>query len=163
MKVHHLFERRRQVSAKVGPMPNFTARDVVHKILGDRVTEDGEDGDYGKIFLGRTWSRGAMFSNMDAPPGGGGAIGLENLDGKTPKDIAEAAHEAFHALLQLRSKNHVNEKVVNRLAERWLQDNLDGMFLHQALEHISTSQRGYKSQTYDSSRRWRDEQQDDGF
>ena len=169
MKVSDLFEKRSHVPAKVGPIPNFTASDVVFNILGDKATDDADKleqpGGENQRFVGPTWGfdGGAMFSNMDAPPGSGGAIGLRNLDGKTPRDIAEAAHEAFHALLQLRNKNFENEKVVNRLAIRWLQDNLDGMFLHQAIEELLKSVRGYKSQSYKSTKRWLQDQEDDGF
>ena len=132
----------------------ITARSVITDILGDKAKFD-DDLQPGDFAVSGPWSgMGSMFSNMDEPPGGGGAIAINDPYGQTPKDIAIAAHEAYHALLQSRSKNFVNEHVVNRLAFRWLQDHLSGMFLHAALEAITTSKRAYKGRKYDSSRKY---------
>ena len=106
------------------------------------------------VIVGPAWTGHPMFSNMDSPPGTGGAIGIADIDGNKPEDIAVAAHEAFHAKLQLHKKNFENEHVVNRLAIRWLQDHLSGMFLHMATERLLRSKRSYQSFKYDSTKKW---------
>lgn len=131
------------------------AESVVKDILGADVTTDEDNLKPGMFLLSRTWwNNGPIFSNMDEAPGLGGAIGLRDVNGKTPRDIAEAAHEAYHALLHKKKKNSHNEHLVNKLATRWLQDHLSGIFLHAAIESILESKRSYKHKKYPSSKKW---------
>ena len=131
----------------------ITARHVLDDILGDLVDFSGESEDENQFVVSGPWNlHKGMFSSADMPPGKGGAISIPNLDGNKPEDIAVAAHEAFHAKLQSRSKNYQNEKVVNRLTTRWLQDHLSGMFLHMALERIGKSKRAYAKYKYQTTR-----------
>jgi len=131
---------------------NATA--VVENILGDKVTDDESKLKPGMFLLSHTWGAGPMFSEMDMAPGMGGAIGLRDLLGTSARDIAEAAHEAFHAKLQQNKKNFSNEKLVNKLTVRWLQDHLSGMFLHATIETIEKSKRSYKDKKYVPSKKW---------
>ncbi len=91
-----------------------TALDAVYNILGDIVIGPGDDEEPTErsVVVSRSWTGYDCFSEMDSEPGMGGAIGLVNPNGSSPKDIATAAHEAFHALLQLNKKNFTNEHVV---------------------------------------------------
>ena len=134
----------------------ITAYDVIKDILGDLADFTGEPENENQFVVSRPWSgvHKGMFDPMDMPPGTGGAIGIPSPDGNKPADIAIAAHEAFHAKLQSRSKNYHNEKVVNRLTTRWLQDHLSGMFLHMALERIGRSKRSYEKFKYETTRKF---------
>lgn len=124
---------------------------VVRLILGDIVVDgDDEDVDESSIVVSRSWQGRDMFCWM----GKGGAIGLVNPYSKKPQDIAAACHEAFHALLFIRNKNFVNEHLVNRLATRWLQDHLDGMALHAAIESLQVSKRSYRGMKYKPTKQW---------
>lgn len=147
-----LNEKLGRVPDRPGTNPMMDASDVVKAILGDKVTSDDEDLKPGMIYLSRSWTGYPMFSTMDEDPGKGGAIGLVKLYSSTPQDVATAAHEAFHALMQLKQKNYQNEHVVNRLASRWLQDHFSGMFLHAALETINKSKISYKRKKYASTK-----------
>jgi len=145
----------------------ITVESVFKSILGNQVTSDDEDPRLfaadngtgpGMVLLGPLWfsgSGGGAFSHMDLPPGQGGAVGMDaEYESGKAVDIAIAAHEAFHAKLQLEKKNFHNEHLVNRLAKRWLQDHLSGYFLHVALESILKSKLHYKGQKYDPSKQW---------
>lgn len=134
----------------------LTVRHVIEDILGDLADFTGEPENEKQFVVSGPWvsHHKGMFDTMDMPPGTGGAIGVPDLDGNKPEDIATAAHEAFHAKLQSRSKNYRNEKVVNRLTTRWLQDHLSGMFLHMAIESILQSKRSYAKFKYEATRRF---------
>ncbi len=80
---------------------------------------------------------------MDCKPGEGGSIGLRDLYGTTPKDIAEAAHEAYHAYLHMIGEDDDDEKLVNQLALKWLHQHLTGEDLQAAIEHIASSNKSY--------------------
>ena len=100
----------------------------------------------GQYVVSRPWVQGmeaGMFSSMDSAPGEGGAIGLKSLYGRTAFDIAAAAHEGAHAWLHMNGKDYHDERAVNAVATQWLQRNLTGMFLHQALEDILKSKIHY--------------------
>lgn len=73
----------------------------------------------------------------------GGVIGLEDIHGTTPKAIAVAVHEAYHAWLHQQGRNHNDEEMVNKLATKWLRKNLSGMFLHSALNILLHSKIHY--------------------
>lgn len=160
MKFSDIFEALSRTPLRLGPanpdlMGKITSKQVVASILGDRLgdanSDDLKDTD---IVLVRSWTGYDIFSTMDNDPGMGGAIGLIRPNGRSASDIATAAHEAFHALLQTRGKNYENEHVVNRLASRWLQDHFDGPFLHAALEAILHSKLSYKTSKFAPTREW---------
>lgn len=169
MKVHELLEDLQRVSQRKNP--NWTGQEVVRRILkdfkvsgptqpGDEDTDYGDPPDFrGKVDVENTWAKmtktgkaAALYHSYGTFPGEGGVIGLPDPTGKTPDAVASAAHEAFHALLQLKYKNFHNEHVVNRLAVRWLQDNYSGKFLHFAINSLRDSRVSYKGNKYDSSR-----------
>lgn len=122
---------------------------VLYDILGkDRVTLDPDKAKPGDIYVWRSTAngKGATFTPDES---GVGIIkvpdGYQSKNhGDTARRIASAAHEAYHALLWLKDKNFVNEQLVNKLATRWLQDHLSGMFLHAALEKLRQSKISYK-------------------
>jgi len=140
MKLQHLFESR-----------IINALKVVQSILGDRVTDNYDNLKQGQYLVCRTWSYdgGPMWSDCDSKPGEGGSIGLRDLYGITPKDIAEAAHEAYHAYLHMTGGDHDNEKLVNQLTLKWLRQNLTGVDLQAAIEHIAHSNKSYGHPTED--------------
>lgn len=126
----------------------MSAMDVLHDILGGQVTDSGDDEDIapGMYVVSRPWVSGmkdGMFSTMDMEPGQGGAIGLPNPRGTSPRDIAAAAHEGSHAWLHMNGKDSNDEELVNKLASTWLRKHTSGIFLHQALEHILGSKIHY--------------------
>jgi hypothetical protein len=135
----------------------WTARKVVADILGDLAWfGDAEKTPPGKFAVMRTWDYNGrpVFCDFDAKPGQGGAIGLVHVDGSTPADIAEAAHETFHALLHSRFKNFHNNHLVNKLAMSWLKKNLDEEDFHKARETIMKSKLSYQNYKYVPTRTW---------
>jgi hypothetical protein len=84
-----------------------------------------------------------MFRDTD---NGVGSINLPNLDSTAARDVATAAHEAYHAYVHSKSQGGVayaNEKIINNLAEKWLRKHLSGPALHAALEQIVGSRISY--------------------
>ena len=84
-----------------------------------------------------------MFRDTDD---GVGSINLPNLDSKAAKDVAIAAHEAYHAYVHGKSQGgavYANEKIINNLAEKWLRNHLSGPALHVGLEQIVGSRISY--------------------
>lgn len=164
MKLCDVFEALARVPAKPEMRdPDYvfdenymgSVQDVVSAILGDRLGDaDSDDLKETDVIVVKSWTGYDIFSSMDSDPGMGGVIGLVNPRGKSAKEIATAAHESFHALLQTRGKNYENEHVVNRLAARWLQDHFEGPFLHAALEAIIQSKISYKTTKYTPTREW---------
>lgn len=170
MKLFDIFEDLRRVPQRESN-PDWTAEEVVRKILSDYNVSGEVDLDttgghssfgdlIGKASVEKSWARmkntgepSGIYDPFGSMPGEGGVIGLPNPKGKRPSDIASAAHEAFHALLQLKYKNYQNEHVVNRLAARWLQDNYSGRFLHLAINDIRNSRVSYKGKKYDTSKK----------
>jgi hypothetical protein len=165
MKLQELTEDLRRVSPRE-KNPNWTSEEVVKQILsgynvGGEPDLNTDGGSHSKLgdFIGRTevvksWvgnkagKLSGIYNNYGTFPGEGGTVGLPNPNGKTPEDIASGAHEAFHALLQMKYKNYKNEHVVNRLAARWLQDHYSGKFLHFALNSLRDSRVSYKDKKY---------------
>lgn len=132
------------------PQSPWTPELVLKDMLGaNRVAFDMDDDDEyqpGQYVVSRPWTAGmeaGMFSNMDCKPGEGGAIGLKRMYGRTPADIAAAAHEGAHAVLHMSGKDYSDEKATNAYAEAWLRRKLTGMFLHQALEELLKSKIHY--------------------
>lgn len=74
-----------------------------------------------------------------------GVIEVPSLESRDAADVAQAAHEAYHAWMTVKSKGQIykNEKFTNQLASKWLKKNLDGMQLHIALETILHSKIDY--------------------
>ncbi|MGZ8891232.1 MAG: hypothetical protein ACXW0J_07515 [Nitrososphaeraceae archaeon] len=126
----------------------WTAIDVVRDILGTNNVMDGEKENPEKLaptqfLVVRPWTPwGAMFDTFDQETGG--CIALFNPYGSTPKDIAHAAHESYHAWLHQQSKNFRDEQLVNELATKWLHKHLSGMFLRASLDEILKSKINYK-------------------
>ena len=126
------------------PAPTlWTAYDVIQNILGrDRVTDDEDDLEPGMYYVYQS-SEPPMFRDTDD---GVGSINLPNLDSKAAKDVAIAAHEAYHAYVHGKSQGgavYANEKIINNLAEKWLRNHLSGPALHVGLEQIVGSRISY--------------------
>ena len=128
------------------PAPTlWTAYDVVRDILGrDKVTDDDEDLRPGMYYIYQS-DQPPMFRDTDD---GVGSINLPNLDSTAARDVAQAAHEAYHAYVHNKSKGgavYSNEKIINNLAEKWLRKHLSGPALHVGLEQIIGSRISYGS------------------
>lgn len=126
------------------PAPTlWTAYDVIQNILGrDRVTDDEDKLVPGMYYVYQS-SGPPMFRDTDD---GVGSINLPDLDSKAAKDVAQAAHEAYHAYVHSKSQGgvvHANEKIINNLAEKWLRKHLSGPALHVGLEQIVGSRISY--------------------
>lgn len=121
----------------------WTAEEVVANILGqDRVTTDEDELSPGMYYLYQS-NQPPMFRDTGD---GVGSINLPNLESTAAKDVAKAAHEAYHAYVHNKSKGgivHANEKIINNLAEKWLRKHLTGPALHTALEAITGSRLSY--------------------
>ena len=92
----------------------WTAYDVVRDILGKQNVTDNEDelgpGIYYVYQSGEPMFRGTGDTE--------GSIELPDLDSTAAKDIAAAAHEAYHAYIHSRAQGgavHANEKIVNNM------------------------------------------------
>jgi hypothetical protein len=126
------------------PAPTlWTAYDVVRNILGkNRVTDDDDELGPGMYYVYQS-NEAPMFRDTDD---GVGSINLPNLDSTAARDVATAAHEAYHAYVHSKSQGGVayaNEKIINNLAEKWLRKHLSGPALHAALEQIVGSRISY--------------------
>lgn len=123
----------------------WSAYSVVKDILGTKnVTDDEDELEPGMYYLYQS-NEPPMFRDTDD---GAGSINLPNLDSTAAKDIAQAAHEAYHAYVHSKSKGGVvyaNEKIINNLAEKWLRKHLTGPALHSALEELIGSRISYGS------------------
>jgi putative chitinase len=121
----------------------WTAYAVVQNILGkNRVTNDEDELTPNMYYVYQS-NEEPMFKDTD---NGVGSINLPNLDSTAAKDVAVAAHEAFHAYVHSKSQGgvvHANEKIINNLAEKWLRKHLSGPALHVALEKITGSRIHY--------------------
>lgn len=123
----------------------WTALDVVKNILGsNRVTDDDDELTPNMYYVYQS-NEEPMFRHTD---NGVGSINLPNLSSTAAKDVAVAAHEAFHAYVHSKSQGgvvHANEKIINNLAEKWLRKHLTGTALYAALEKITGSRIHYGS------------------
>ena len=121
----------------------WTAYAVVQNILGrDNVTDDDEELQPGMYYLYQS-NEPPMFKDTGD---GVGSINLPNLESTAAKDVAVAAHEAYHAYVHNKSKGgfaHANEKIINNLTEKWLRKHLSGPALHAAIEKITGSRISY--------------------
>ena len=126
------------------PAPTlWSAEQVVYNILGkDRVTTDDDELGPGIYYLYQS-NESPMFKDTD---NGVGSINLPDLDSTAARDVAIAAHEAYHAYVHSKSQGgfaSANEKIINNLAEKWLRKHLSGPALHAALEQIVGSRISY--------------------
>jgi hypothetical protein len=126
------------------PAPTlWSAYEVIQNILGkNRVTND-EDALTPDMYYVYQSNQEPMFRDTD---NGVGSINLPNLESTAAKDVAMAAHEAFHAYVHSKSQGgvvHANEKIINNLADKWLRKHLSGPALHAALEKITSSRISY--------------------
>ena len=121
----------------------WTAEEVVKDILGrNRVTDDEDDLGPGMYYLYQS-SESPMFRDTD---NGVGSINLPDLTSTAAKDVAQAAHEAYHAYVHSKSHGgrvYANEKIINNLTEKWLRKHLSGTALHAALVAITDSRISY--------------------
>jgi hypothetical protein len=121
----------------------WSAEEVVVDILGrKRVTTDDDELEPGMFYLYQS-NEPPMFRNTDD---GVGSINLPNLDSTSARDVATAAHEAYHAYVLTKAPDGVaytNEKIINKLTEKWLRKNLSGSALLVALEHVLGSKLSY--------------------
>ena len=129
------------------PAPTlWSAYDVVQNILGSRRVTDDEDSIEPGMYYVYQSNEPPMFKDTEES-GPGGSINLPNLQSKSARDVAMAAHEACHAYVHDRTKGqgvvHANEKIINNLAEKWLRKHLSGPALHVALETITGSRISY--------------------
>lgn len=121
----------------------WRAIDVVTDILGPSWVSTDEDSiKPGQYYV---YQSNKPFFEPTGEKGQGGAIRLRNPRSQGARDVAQAAHESFHAWMHQRSGGTVwsNEKIVNQLAARWLKKNLSGMALHVALSEILNSKISY--------------------
>lgn len=123
---------------------SWTAETVVRDILGSLVTTDESEllNRKARYMLSRSWSQtGPLFTGfVDDEYGRTGMIGLRSLSGSTPADIAEAAHEAFHAIMHERGFTEPHDEMqVNNMAKTWCRKNLSGSCLQQALIRMQVS------------------------
>jgi len=126
------------------PAPTlWSAYEVIQNILGrNNVTDDDDELRPGMYYVYQS-SEPPMFKDTD---NGVGSINLPNLDSTAAKDVAIAAHEAYHAYVHNKSQGgfaHANEKIINNLAEKWLRKHLSGTALHIGLEQIVGSRISY--------------------
>lgn len=126
------------------PAPTlWSAYEVIQNILGrNNVTDDDDELGPGMYYVYQS-SEPPMFKDTD---NGVGSINLPNLDSTAAKDVAIAAHEAYHAYVHNKSQGgvvHANEKIINNLAEKWLRNHLSGTALHIGLEQIVGSRISY--------------------
>lgn len=126
------------------PAPTlWTAYSVIQNILGrNRVTDDDDELEPGMYYVYQS-NESPMFKDTGD---GVGSINLPNLDSTAARDVATAAHEAYHAYVHNKSQGgfaHANEKIINNLAEKWLRNHLSGPALHVALETIVGSKISY--------------------
>lgn len=126
------------------PAPTlWSAYEVIQNILGrNNVTDDDDELTPGMYYVYQS-SEPPMFKDTD---NGVGSINLPNLDSTAAKDVAIAAHEAYHAYVHNKSQGgfaHANEKIINNLAEKWLRKHLSGTALHIGLEQIVGSRISY--------------------
>lgn len=133
-----------QTQVRGAPAPTlWSAYDVIRDILGkDRVTDDDEELQPGMYYVYQS-SGPPMFRDTGD---GVGSINLPNLDSTAAKDVAVAAHEAYHAYVHSKSQGgraSSNEKIINNLAEKWLRKHLSGPALHVGLEQIVGSRISY--------------------
>lgn len=136
-------------TTKVGgaPAPTlWTAYDVIQNILGrSRVTTEDDELQPGMYYVYQS-NEPPMFRDTEES-GPGGSINIPNLDSTAAKDVAFAAHEAYHAYVHDKTKGggrvHANEKIINNLAEKWLRNHLSGTALHVAIEAITSSRISY--------------------
>jgi hypothetical protein len=129
------------------PAPTlWTAYSVIQNILGSRRVTDDEDSIESGMYYVYASSAPPMFRDTEES-GPGGSINIPNLDSTAAKDVAIAAHEAYHAYVHDKTQGgghvHANEKIINKLAEKWLRNHLSGPALHVALEAIVGSKISY--------------------
>ncbi len=123
----------------------ITAADVVKQIIGPRATTDADNTTKYSYLISKPWyGSGPMFDTFDSTTGG--VIALPRPNSKRIKDIAGAAHEAFHAWLHMNGQDWTDERQVNKLAAQWLTSHYKqfGFLLHSALEEILRSKISYK-------------------
>lgn len=123
----------------------WTAYEVVQDILGKQnVTDDDDELVQGMYYVFQHGTYGEpMFRGTSDTEG---SIELPDLDSTAAKDIAVAAHEAYHAYIHRKASGgavFANEKIVNKLAEKWLRKNLSGTQLYAAIEALNSSRIHY--------------------
>lgn len=106
----------------------------------------GEEGNPGAFSPPRTeptpdWMKEFGMTGAEVP----GTVFLKNLNSNEASDVAAAAHESYHAYMNMKSRGGMwqNEKYTNQMAERWLRKHLTGIALHVALETITHSRISY--------------------
>lgn len=121
----------------------WTAYQAIEDILGrGKVTDDEDELEPGMYYVYQS-NQPAMFRDTGDDVG---SINLPNLDSTSAADVAVAVHEAYHAYVQSKSPGGIvysNEKIINKLAEKWLRKHLTGPELHVALEKIIGSRISY--------------------
>ena len=120
----------------------WTAYEVIQNILGkNNVTDDEDELDSGKYYVYQ--SSEPMFRGTGDTEG---SIAVPDLNSTAAKDIAAAAHEAYHAYVHSKSSGgavHANEKIVNNMTEKWLRKHLTGTQLHAAMVALTGSRVHY--------------------
>lgn len=121
----------------------WRAIDVVKDILGSKWVTDSDDNISPGQYL--VYQSNDSFFEPTGSKGEGGAIRLANPDSQSAHDVAQAAHEAYHAWMHQRSGGTVftNEKLANKKATDWVRKHLSGHALHVALEEILKSKINY--------------------
>jgi len=120
----------------------WTPMKILRSILGRRVTDNDNNTKPNSYVVSRPWANGmplGMFSDMDQPPGEGGAIGIPNPNGTTIEDLVAAIHEGYHAYLHMTLQDYSDEQAVNNLSEKWIMANMQGIEQKKALEYLQVS------------------------
>jgi hypothetical protein len=147
----------RDIPSVPGPV-GFTALQAIGNILGrDRVCTDEKYYIPGKRNILVTDEGGLTRNSFDysAAMGddrsAGAVIYIDDIFSSQARNIAIAVHEAYHAWMFLKSGGTVfqNEKMVNRMAIRWLRKHLSGMNLQIATEEILHSNLSYNHKGID--------------
>ena len=123
--------------------PNFVSVDPHNVAAGQYLVKQGAEPTFTPPVAGKVepWMAELGLTAQNFP----GTIEIPNANSMDAADVAQAAHEAYHAWMTVKSKGTIwrNEKFTNQLATKWLKKNLSGVELHVALETILKSKIEY--------------------
>jgi len=119
-----------------------TAKDLVISILGNKVSF-GDDFS-APIILSGTWSGGNIFVGFEEGKRRTGSIGLIDIEGGGPFQLAAAVHESFHAIIWLRGGKENDEFLANKMSREWIQKNIfDNDLKKEMLQDVDKSDKSY--------------------
>jgi hypothetical protein len=131
----------------------WSCRSVIQNILGSKnVTDDADNIKPGQYYMFDGVNKlDAMFRATGDTHEEAGSIEVRDLDSYSASDVGIAAHEAYHAYIYSKTTGgqvYGNEKIVNKMAEKWCRKHLTGPSLHYALEAITNSRIHYGQDNY---------------